>query len=134
MKKLQPMLLVLLLSFYLPFSQAAEFSQVRPDADTLLELPTNDWLTNGGDLYNRNFSPLTQINTNNVNELGPVWRTHLEGSGVGAKYSGEAQPIIHEGVIYIITGADDVFALSIETGEILLFCHITFVQHLFQVL
>ena len=113
MKKLQPMLLVLLLSFYFPFSQAAEFSQVRPDADTLLELPTNDWLTNGGDLYNRNFSPLTQINTDNVNELGPVWRTHLEGSGVGAKYSGEAQPIIHEGVIYIITGADDVFALSI---------------------
>jgi glucose dehydrogenase len=119
MKKLQPMLLLLLVSFCLSFSQAAEFSQVRPDADTLLELPTNDWLTNGGDLYNRNFSPLTQINTDNVNQLGPVWRTHLEGSGVGAKYSGEAQPIIHEGVIYIITGADDVFAVSIETGEIL---------------
>ena len=119
MKKLQPMLLLLLLSFYLSSLQAAEFSQVRPDADTLLELPTNDWLTNGGDLYNRNFSPLTQINTDNVNQLGPVWRTHLEGSGVGAKYSGEAQPIIHEGVIYIITGADDVFSVSIETGEIL---------------
>ncbi|MDP6415062.1 MAG: PQQ-binding-like beta-propeller repeat protein, partial [Gammaproteobacteria bacterium] len=99
--------------------QAAEFSQIRPDAETLSELPTTEWLTNGGDLFNRNFSALTEINTDNVSQLGPVWRTHLDGSGFGAKYSGEAQPIVHEGVMYIITGDDDVFALSIETGEIL---------------
>lgn len=101
------------------FPQAAEFSQVRPDEDSLMELPVEAWLTNGGDLYNRNFSPLTEINTNNVSQLGPVWRTHLNGSGIGAKYSGEAQPIVYEGIMYVITGADDVFALSIETGEVL---------------
>ena len=112
-------LTVLLFGIYLSSSQAAEFSQVRPDADTLMQLPVSNWLSNGGDLYNRNFSPLTQINTKNISQLGPVWRAHLEGSGVGAKYSGEAQPIINEGVMYIITGADDVFALSIETGEVL---------------
>ncbi|MEZ7831992.1 MAG: PQQ-binding-like beta-propeller repeat protein, partial [Gammaproteobacteria bacterium] len=112
-------LTVLLFGIHLSSSQAAEFSQVRPDADTLMQLPVSNWLSNGGDLYNRNFSPLTQINTENIGQLGPVWRTHLEGSGVGAKYSGEAQPIINEGVMYIITGADDVFALSIETGEVL---------------
>ena len=112
-------LTVLLFGIYLSSSQAAEFSQVRPDADALMQLPVSNWLSNGGDLYNRNFSPLTQINTENISQLGPVWRTHLEGSGVGAKYSGEAQPIINEGVMYIITGADDVFALSIETGEVL---------------
>ena len=112
-------LAVLLFGIYLSSSQAAEFSQVRPDADTLMQLPVSNWLSNGGDLYNRNFSPLTQINTENIGQLGPVWRAHLEGSGVGAKYSGEAQPIINEGVMYIITGADDVFALSIETGEVL---------------
>ena len=100
-------------------AQAAEFSQIRPDAETLSELPTTDWLTNGGGLFNRNFSALTEINTGNVSQLGPVWRTHLGGSGFGAKYSGEAQPIVHEGVMYIITGDDDVFALSIDTGEIL---------------
>ncbi len=100
-------------------ANAAESSQVRPDEETLLELPTTDWLTNGGDLYNRNFSALNEINANNVDRLGPVWRTNLQGSGVAPKYSGEAQPIIHEGVLYIVTGADDVFALGIETGEIL---------------
>ena len=45
---------------------AAEFSQVRPDADSLMQLPETDWLTNGGDLYNRNFSPLDKINTETV--------------------------------------------------------------------
>ena len=100
-------------------AHAAEFSQVRPDAETLSALPTIDWLTNGGDLFNRNFSALDEITTDNVNRLGPVWRTYLNGSGVAQKYSGEAQPIVHDGVMYIITGADDVFALSIETGEIL---------------
>ncbi len=120
MKKLKSTFMVgLLLAVYFSNAIAAEFSQVRPTAETLLELPVTDWLSNGGDLYNRNFSPLTQINTTNVDQLGPVWRTHLEGSGVGAKYSGEAQPLIYEGVMYIITGADDVFALSIETGDLL---------------
>ena len=115
-----PLLLTGLLILSSPFiSQAAEFSQIRPDEETLSELPTTNWLTNGGDLFNRNFSALTEINTNNVNQLVPAWRTHLDGSGIGAKYSGEAQPIVHEGVMYVITGADDVFALSVETGEVL---------------
>jgi quinohemoprotein ethanol dehydrogenase len=88
-------------------------------ADELLELPTNGWLTNGGNLYNQRYSPLAEITPENVRELQGVWRAHLNGSGLEPKYSGEATPLVHEGVMYIITGADDVFALSVETGEIL---------------
>ena len=33
--------------------QAAEVAQSRPDQETLSQLPTTDWLTNGGDLFNR---------------------------------------------------------------------------------
>jgi alcohol dehydrogenase (cytochrome c) len=81
--------------------------------------PTNGWLTNGGNLWNQRYSPLTEIDRANVADLKAVWRTHLDASGVGTQYSGESQPIVHEGVIYIPTGADDVFALSVETGEVL---------------
>ena len=88
-------------------------------AEMLATLPTTGWLTNGGDLFNRRFSPLTQINRRNVAELKAVWRKHLDGSGIGPQFSGEAQPIIHEGVIYVITGADDVFAITVESGELL---------------
>jgi alcohol dehydrogenase (cytochrome c) len=84
----------------------------------LTAFPTTGWPTSGGDLYNRRYSPLGQINRDNVAGLKAVWRTRL-GSGLGVKYSGEAQPIVHEGVVYVITGADDVFAISVESGEIL---------------
>jgi alcohol dehydrogenase (cytochrome c) len=85
----------------------------------LTALPTEAWLTNGGDLFNRRYSPLNQITRDNVAGLKGVWRTRLGGSGLGDKYSGEAQPIVFEGVIYVVTGADDVFAVSVDTGQIL---------------
>ena len=81
--------------------------------------PKSNWLKNGGNLFNQNYSPVTQINRDTVTNLKGVWRTHLNGSGTKAKYSGEAQPVVYEGVIYIVTGADDVFALSLKTGEVL---------------
>ena len=83
----------------------------------LTQLPTTGWPTNGGDTFNRRYSPLTQITRDTVGQLKAVWRARLGGSGVGVKYSGEAQPLVHNGVIYIVTGADDVFALGVESGE-----------------
>ena len=56
---------------------AAEFSQVRPSNDEFMQLPTENWLKNGGDFYNRNYSQLDQINTSNVGEMIPLWRSHL---------------------------------------------------------
>jgi quinohemoprotein ethanol dehydrogenase len=88
-------------------------------SETLSALPTTGWLTHGGNLANQRYSPLTEINSQNVGDLKAVWRTHLDASGSGPRHSGEAQPIVHEGIIYIPTGANDVFALSVETGEIL---------------
>ena len=81
--------------------------------------PTANWPTNGGDWYNRRYSPHVEINRNNVSILKGVWRARLDGSGVDTKYSGEATPIVYDGVIYIVTGANDVFAISVATGETL---------------
>ena len=86
--------------------------------EDLVAWPTDGWPTNGGNIYNQRYSPLTAINRDNVAQLKGVSRTRLGGSGVAQKYSGEAQPIVYEGVAYIVTGADDVFAVSVETGEI----------------
>ena len=103
------------------FLSSAAFAQNAPafSAEELLELPTTNWISNGGDLYNRRYSPLDDINRDNVGGLKGVWRTRLGGSGVGPQYSGEAEPIVYNGVLYIVTGADDTFAISVETGEIL---------------
>jgi alcohol dehydrogenase (cytochrome c) len=88
-------------------------------SETLAALPTTGWLTNGGNLANQRYSPLAEITPANVGGLKAVWRTHLDASGSGPRFSGEAQPIVHEGVIFIPTGANDVFALSVATGQIL---------------
>jgi quinohemoprotein ethanol dehydrogenase len=79
----------------------------------------DDWITNGGSLWNQRYSSLDQINDSNVSQLKGVWLTHLRKSGIAAKYSGESQPLEYQGVIYIPTGEDDVFAVSAASGEIL---------------
>jgi alcohol dehydrogenase (cytochrome c) len=83
------------------------------------EFPVDSWVKSGGNLFNQNYSPLAQINRQNVANLKAVWRARLDGSGANAKYSGEAQPIVHEGVVFIVTGADDVFAIRVKTGQTL---------------
>ena len=87
-------------------------------ANDLLEPPQYGWLTNGGNLYNQRYSPLKQIHRANVGQLKARWRTHL-GSGAGGQHSGQSQPIVHDGVIYISTGASDAFAVDVDTGSIL---------------
>jgi alcohol dehydrogenase (cytochrome c) len=77
---------------------------------------TGDWSSNGGNLFNQRYAPFTQINRDNVAQLKGVWQARLDGSGVGPRYSGEAQPLVQDGVLYIVTGADDVFAFDVETG------------------
>jgi quinohemoprotein ethanol dehydrogenase len=93
---------------------APPFSMAQLAAD-----PTDDWITNGGSLLNQRYSPLKEISTGNVKQLKGVWLTHLRNSAVAAKYSAESQPLEYKGVIYVPTGADDVFAVSVETGRIL---------------
>lgn len=100
----------------------AAHAQTRPapafTAADLSAAPTTDWITNGGTLANQRFSPLTEINRGNVGRLKATWRTHLA-SGGGAQHSGQGQPIVYQGVIYITTGASDVLAVSVEKGNIL---------------
>ena len=82
----------------------------------LTALPTTDWITNGGSISNQRYSPLDEINAGNVGQLKGLWHVHLR-SGNAGKYSGEAQPIVYKNVIYVITGADDVFAIDAHTGD-----------------
>ena len=121
---------VLLVSPRLHAQQAARVSESstadRPivaapnfSAQDLAAHPTKNWPKVGGELFNQNYSPLKKVNRENVAGLKAVWQTHLEGSGLATKYSGEAQPVVYEGVVYIVTGADDVFAISVKSGAIL---------------
>ncbi len=41
------------------------------------------------------------------------------GSGANPNNSGQAQILVYEGVLFVINGANDVFAMDVDTGEIL---------------
>src|SRR5688572_1874566 len=95
------------IAMFLLLGAALTFARQAPVAQGAA-LPAHGWPTNGGDVYNRRFSPLTEIDRSNVGRLKAAWRTRL-GSGLGIKYSGEAQLLVDNGVIYAITGANDLF-------------------------
>ncbi len=118
-------LTALILATLIPLAAGAQSpaESIKPappfSAQQLAALPTTGWVTNGGTLSNSRYSQLTQINRDNIKDVKAVWRTHLNGSGLGAQYSGQGQPLMYDGVLYMVTGADDVFAVSVETGKIL---------------
>lgn len=87
-------------------------------AKQLLELPKKNWITNGGTLFNQRYSPLTQLNRDNIKGLKALWRTGM-GSGAEQGNAGQAQILVYEGVLYVANGVNDVFAMDVETGRIL---------------
>ena len=108
---------VMTLGLLLPV--AAPVRAADPEIDHLLQSPVGkDWVTNGGNLTNQRYSALKQVDTTNIKQLKGAWMTRLKGSGFGGKYSFEASPLVKDGIMYVVTGNEDVFALNAKTGEI----------------
>ena len=87
-------------------------------AGQLTAHPTASWITNGGNVFNQRYSPLARLNRDNVKDLKALWRTGM-GTGAAPSNSGQAQILHYEGTLYVINGANDVFALDVDTGAIL---------------
>src|SRR5215831_2001382 len=100
----------------LPTSVVAQ--TVRPTTQELKDATSGgqDWITYGGALNNQRHSTLNQVNTSNVQGLQGAWMTRL-GSGDGSKYRFEPDPIVVDGIMYVPTGNDDIFALDAKTGR-----------------
>jgi len=74
-----------------------------------------DWRYNGNDLSNTRYQDVDKINTKNVSRLKVAWVFH---TGVSdPNMSMEMNPIVVDGVMYVPTGDDDVFALNAATGK-----------------
>lgn len=71
-----------------------------------------EWLTYGHDYTNQRFSLLSQINTHNVSRLVPAYAFQ---TGVIGPF--ETSPIVADGIMYITTPNDGVFAINAKTGD-----------------
>src|SRR5580765_3370786 len=79
-----------------------------------------DWPHWGADLGNTKYSPLDQINRDNVKTLRIAWRWKADNYGPRPDGNYEATPVAVNGVLYVIAGARrDVVAIDGATGETL---------------
>src|SRR6202453_5176595 len=76
-----------------------------------------DWPYYGNDQGNMRYQDIDQINPTNVSQLKPAWTFH---TGVlpsaQPSLTIEMTPLVVDGVMYIPSGIDDVFALNPTTG------------------
>jgi alcohol dehydrogenase (cytochrome c) len=104
---------VVAVGFLIPFIRLTAQNNAK-----LRQPAGKEWATVGGDWSNSRYSTLDQITPANVKDMKAVWVTHL-GSGLGRKYSLEGTPLVKDGVMYLASGNDDVFAMDAKTGALI---------------
>ena len=90
-------------------SQPAEYLRISE-----AESEPQNWLSHGRTYKEQRFSPLDQINSENIDELGLHWFFDLD-----TQRGQEATPIVVDGKIYVSTAWSMVKALDAKTGELL---------------
>ena len=93
------------------FAQVKQFTPVTNEM--LLKPSPNDWLMFSRTYDAHRFSPLDQINRQNVGQLRMVWARGM------ASGSQEAIPMVYGGVMYVIVPGPAVQALDATNGDLL---------------
>ena len=75
----------------------------------------NDWLTYHGSYKSYHYSPLDQVNANNVSNLSIAW-IHIPGRSTRGVQS---MPLVADGVLYYTGSYSRTFALNGATGELI---------------
>lgn len=79
-----------------------------------------DWASYGRTAFGDRYSPLNQINTENVSKLEPAWtfRTgDIPGAGDPGETTAENTPLKVNGMLYVCTPHSQVIALDPDTGK-----------------
>ena len=77
-----------------------------------------DWPSYGNDAGNSRYSPLNQINTGNVTKLAQAWVYDTRPTPeTKANRTGQATPLVVNGVMYAVTIHQSLVALDPQTGK-----------------
>src|SRR5215813_12675927 len=80
----------------------------------LLNPEPHNWLMYRGNFSGWGYSPLEQITPANVRKLAPIWTF-----STGVTEGHQSPPIINNGVMFVTTPQQQVFALNAKTGDLL---------------
>lgn len=93
----------------------APLASYSPVTDGRLINPEDqNWLSYRGNLLGWGYSPLDQITTSNVSGLQPVWTF-----STGMTGGHESPPIVNDGVMFITTPGNLVYALDAASGDVI---------------
>jgi PQQ-dependent dehydrogenase (methanol/ethanol family) len=96
-----------------PAAKAPSFTNVTTEMLTGAAKDGKNWATYGHDYWNQRWSPLTQINTENVRQLSVAW---IYQTGISHLGSFETSPIVVDGVMYLTTPYNTAMAVDARTG------------------
>lgn len=82
------------------------------------DLPDTDWTEYNGDGFRSHYSPLSQINLDNVSRLKVAW-TYASGGAdtIRNRTQIQSNPIVIDGVLYAVSAGTQAFALQAATGK-----------------
>jgi alcohol dehydrogenase (cytochrome c) len=109
-------LVTLLLSGVSAFAQqgAEPTRSLTPVTDAMLrDPPASDWLMWRRTYNGWGYSPLAQINKDNVKNLQVAWTWSMVSGAT------ETTPIVHDGVLFLFNYANRIQALNAETGDLI---------------
>lgn len=88
------------------------FARVNAERLRAADAEPGQWMSRGRDYNEQHYSPLDQINTSNIDQLGLAWFADFD-----TNRGQEATPLIIDGVIYVSTAWSKVYAFDARTGE-----------------
>jgi alcohol dehydrogenase (cytochrome c) len=104
---------LLICLLFAPRCGAAEASAVGTDRLLQSDKEPQNWLTYGGNYAAWRYSALDSINRGNIKRLAPVW-TFQTGKADGGF---SCTPLVADGVMYITSPGNRVFAIDAVTGK-----------------
>ena len=116
LRAVQSSLAVLLVSLVLlsPVSYGQGSDSFTPVTDAMLQNPSpDDWLMWRRTLDSWGYSPLTEVNRDNVDQLRMVWTRDL---AVGTD---EITPLAYDGVLYVPQANDVIEAIDAVSGDLI---------------
>jgi alcohol dehydrogenase (cytochrome c) len=98
-----------------PWAAAEQISSYAPVTQQRLENPeAGNWLLYRRTYDGHGFSPLRQINSDNVKDLVPVWTF-----ATGVVEGHESPPMVNNGMMFVTTPGMQVLALDAATGDLI---------------
>ncbi len=105
-----------------PFIVSASFLLCAPTvwSQSGTSVYQGDWPDHNGNMAAQNYSPLEQINAQNVGSLEIAWRFNTKKFGPSPEFNNPSKPLEVDGVLYVTMGATrNVAALDATSGQLL---------------